>query len=198
MNFKKLSQVRLFSPSARKRAAIEMSVGTIVTIVLLMTTLILGLVLVRNIFSGSIENINSIDQAVKSEINKLFSEDNNKRIAVYPPTQLITIKKGNQDYQGFAFSIRNIDTIEDAKTFNYEITSDGNIECRVSGTEALNWIKAGESGSIKLGRSSSMESPEFVRFLVPENAPACLIRYVIEVNPGSYARATLDLKVEAA
>jgi len=33
-----------------KRAAMEMSVGTIVTIVLLMTVLILGLVLVRSIF----------------------------------------------------------------------------------------------------------------------------------------------------
>ena len=38
-----------------KKAAMEMSVGTIVTIVLLMTVLILGLVLVRTIFSRSEE-----------------------------------------------------------------------------------------------------------------------------------------------
>ena len=48
----------------------QMSVGTIVTIVLLMTVLILGLVLVRTIFGGAVENIDNIDQAVKNEINK--------------------------------------------------------------------------------------------------------------------------------
>ena len=35
-----------------KKAAIEMSIGTIVTIVLAMSMLILGMVLVKNIFSG--------------------------------------------------------------------------------------------------------------------------------------------------
>ena len=54
-----------------KKAAMEMSVGTIVTIVLLMTVLILGLVMIRTIFKGSIENINSVDQSVKNEINKI-------------------------------------------------------------------------------------------------------------------------------
>ena len=77
----------------QKKAAVEMSVGTIVTIVLLMTTLILGLVLVRTIFSGAIENINSIDQSVKNEINKLFAEDNARKVVVYPPSRLIIIKK---------------------------------------------------------------------------------------------------------
>ena len=48
----------------------QMSVGTIVTIVLLMTVLILGLVLTRTIFTSSIENINSIDDSIKEEINK--------------------------------------------------------------------------------------------------------------------------------
>ena len=57
-----------------RKAAMEMSVGTIVTIVLLMTVLILGLVLVRTIFTGAIENINGIDQAVKSELKNYFQK----------------------------------------------------------------------------------------------------------------------------
>ena len=51
-----------------------MSVGTIVTIVLLMAMLVLGLVLVRTIFTGSTENIKDIDRKVKDQITKLFAE----------------------------------------------------------------------------------------------------------------------------
>lgn len=77
-----------------KKATMEMSVGTIVTIVLLMTVLILGLVMIRTIFKGSIENINGIDTAVKDQINKLFSEDTSRQIVVYPTSRYVTIKKG--------------------------------------------------------------------------------------------------------
>ena len=81
---------------SKKQGQMQMSVGTIVTIVLLMTVLILGLVLVRTIFSGAIENIDSIDQSIKSEINKLFAEDDFRKIIIYPPTRVVTIKKGNE------------------------------------------------------------------------------------------------------
>ena len=186
-----------FSPIGKK-AQMEMSVGTIVTIVLLMTVLILGLVLVRTIFKSSIENVNSVDQAVKNQINQLFSEDDSRRIVVYPTTRLITIKKGNQDYLGFAFSIRNTDTTNPSRIFAYEVKSDGNSDCGVTSSEALSWIKAGKSGSITLGRSSSMENPEFVRFIVPDTAPACLIRYTVLIDDGDYATVTTDLKVESS
>ena len=52
--------------SKNKHAAMEMSVGTIVTIVLLMAVLVLGLVLVRTIFKNSTESIDSIDEQVKN------------------------------------------------------------------------------------------------------------------------------------
>ena len=51
-----------------KKAAMEMSVGTIVTIVLLMSVLVLGLVLITNIFSGATSSVKTIDDKVKSEI----------------------------------------------------------------------------------------------------------------------------------
>ena len=132
----------------------------------------------------------------ENEINKLFSEDSSRRIVVYPPSRLITIKKGNQDYLGFAFSIRNLET--EKQTFNYEVKTDGNSECKVSAQEALSWIKAGGSGSVAIPASSSMENAEFVRFLIPDTAPACLIRYNVEVNNGDYTSISVDLKVEAS
>ena len=179
-----------------KKAAMEMSVGTIVTIVLLMTVLILGLVMIRTIFKGSIENINSVDQSVKNEINKLFSEDTSRPVVVYPTSRLIIIKKGNQDYLGFAFSIRNLET--EKQTFTYEIKTEGNSDCKISSQEALSWIKAGGRGSTTVSASSSMTDPEFVRFLIPSTTPACLIRYNVMVNDGEYSDISVDLKVEAS
>jgi len=183
-----------------KKAQMQMSIGTIVTIVLLMTVLILGLVLVRTIFSGAVDNINNIDQAVKNEISKLFSEDDSRKIVVYPSSRLITIKKGNQDYLGFAFSIRNVETTEGEFTYNVFVNDpDIRAKCNINTQEAEAWIKAGKSGSVKIPPGDVVLDPEFVRFLIPDNAPPCLIRFGINVekNNQQYGNTVnIDLKVE--
>jgi len=57
-----------------KRAAMEMSVGTIVTIVLLMALLVLGLFFIRNIMCSGIVLTDQIDEKVSNEIKGLFGE----------------------------------------------------------------------------------------------------------------------------
>ena len=183
-----------------KKAQMQMSIGTIVTIVLLMTVLILGLVLVRTIFSGAIENINSIDQSIKNEINKLFAEEDSRKVVIYPPTRLITIKKGNQDYLGFAFSIRNLETTEGEFTYNVFVNDpDIRQKCNINVQEAESWIKAGKSGRVTIAPGDLMLDPEFVRFLIPDNAPPCLIRYGIDVKKENQQYANtinIDIKIE--
>src|SRR3989344_5188244 len=87
-----------------KKAAMEMSVGTMVTIVLLMVVLVLGIFLIQRIFRAGTNAIDSVDSEVQSQIQKLFSEEG-KTIAVYPTSREITLSKG--DRKGFAFSVRN-------------------------------------------------------------------------------------------
>lgn len=184
----------------KKRAAMEMSVGTIVTIVLLMTVLILGLVLVRSIFSSAVENINGIDQAVKNEINKLFAEDSSRKVVVYPSTRKVTIQKG-EDSLGFGFSIRNVG--EDADKFSYEISA-VEVSCpdsmRLSDAEDL--IDLGkERTNIELPPGNIMDDPIFVRFGIPETAPPCQIRYQIQIyHEGKTAYSPpvdVDLEIES-
>ena len=55
-----------------KKAAMEMSMGTIVTIVLLMSVLILGLVFVRNIMCSGIVLTDKITENTENEIRGLF------------------------------------------------------------------------------------------------------------------------------
>lgn len=196
MNSKKLSQVQSAFLKQRK-AQIQMSIGTIVAIVLFMVFMVLGLVLVRTIFTGSIENINSIDQAVKNEINKLFAEDDSRKIVVYPGTREITIQKGNSDYRGFAFSIRNVETTPGNFTYNIFV-NDPNImaNCNINANEAESWIKAGRAGSITIPAGDAMSEPEFVRFLVPDNAPPCPVRFGIDVKKdGAQYGSTINVDV---
>ncbi len=188
-------QVRL-SPTGKK-AAIEMSVGTIVTIVLLMTTLILGLVMVRTIFSGSIENINSIDQAVKSEINKLFAEDDARTVVIYPPTRQIAVKQGDEG--GFGFSVRNTNEGGDGSTsFSYSVSF---IEssCDLTEAQAENLIILGKSGDdIQIASGNSLDNPILVKFSISDNVPLCNVRYGITIENGGeiYGNTvTVDLKI---
>ena len=182
-----------------KTAAIEMSVGTIVTIVLLMTTLILGLVLVRNIFSSSVENINSIDQAVKSEINKLFSEDDARKISVYPPTKQIGVKQGDEG--GFGFSIRNTNQgASDSTEFSYGVVF---IEssCGLNEDEAEDLIILGKKSEndLQILSGNSLDSPILVRFSISDSVPLCNIRYGLNIENGGeiYGNTvTIDLKIE--
>lgn len=177
-----------------KKAAMEMSVGTIVTIVLLMTVLILGLVLVRTIFRGSIENIEGIDQAVKNEINKLFSEDTSRQVVVYPTSRYVIIKKG-QDNLGFGFSIRNTGDRED--TFSYEVSAE-DTSCGMSLTAADSLITLGKSrDEIRLSAGTFMDNPIFVRFRIPDTTPPCQIRYSINIeNSAGEPHATIDVDLE--
>lgn len=59
-----------------KKAAIELSIGTVVIIVIAMSMLILGLVLVRNIFTGATQSVNILDDKVQNEIKNLFNDEN--------------------------------------------------------------------------------------------------------------------------
>ena len=91
-----------------KKAAMEMSVGTIVTIVLLVTVLVLGLVLIRSIFTSGVRSVNQIDDKVRSAIDDLFIKDESVKIAFSPSDRKVKIEQGAVS-EGFAFSVRNIE-----------------------------------------------------------------------------------------
>lgn len=166
--------------SSKKKGAMEMSVGTIVTIVLLMAVLVLGLVMVRTIFRSSTDNIDVIDQKVKDQINKMFSEDELRKIVIYP-SDYVQLKKGKS--AGFGLSIRNVDDTEGV--FSYTIAAQDS-SCGMSNSAADALISLGKTGqSISISAGNVMESPIYVRFDIPEDAPPCQIRYNLNVKKGS-------------
>jgi len=183
---------------SNKRAAMEMSVGTIVTIVLLMAVLILGIFLVQKIFSSAKGAIDLTDQQLKKEISKLFSADDSKRVILYPQTNIVEIKKGDSDE--FAFIINNRKRDIPEEIFSYDVTvAEIAGDCQMSSEEAERIIKLGKSRSgIRLGSGDVLEQPIRVRLSVPETASLCEIRYVVNIDSstGFYASSDVDLIIK--
>jgi hypothetical protein len=172
-----------------KKAAIELSIGTIVIIVLAMSMLILGLILVNKIFFGATDAAELINQNVKAQINKLFN-DNQDRTVVFLPDNLATVKKGSS--YNVRFAIRNVNTgssvTGEAQEFTYEVTvGEPASDCPGGttgsyATRAAKFIKLGQRDKVSLRPGD--EPKERVIVVQPsDDAALCQVSYNIKVFP---------------
>lgn len=182
----------------KTKGAMEMSVGTIVTIVLLMAVLVLGIFLVQKIFKSATGAIDAVDNEVQSEITKLFAEEGTA-LAIYPTSRQITLKKGD-DPKGFAFSVKNLEV--ETKEFTYTIQADPEFDFTKCGSsfkeEQANSWPIVNSGSFSLGPGNELDLPELILFDVPNTAPPCTIPYRVDIKSGgeSYAGTKVYITIE--
>ncbi len=173
-----------------KKAAMEMSVGTIVTIVLLMSVLVLGLFLVKSIFSSAKGAVDLTDQQLQAEIEKLFSEE--KKLVIYPTSAKLNLKIGESDAIGIG--IKNIATSADAPTtFSYEVLYMDN-DCGLSKEQVMQWIRLGATGEnipIPIGGFETAR----ITFRVPEGVPICLADFRVHVKKGETNPTTHDSEI---
>ena len=171
--------------SKTKISAMEMSVGTIVTIVLLMSVLVLGIFLVQKIFKTGTSAIDVVDSQIQAEVNKLFAEEG-KNFVIYPSSQQITLKKGD-DPKGFAFSVKNPFT--ETREFSYDVEAQDVTGCgSLTTTQANSWLRPAK-GDLTIGAGSSPTLAEKVLFVIPQTAPPCTVTYrvTIEDNKKEFA-----------
>jgi hypothetical protein len=182
----------------KKKGAIELSIGTIVIIVLAMTMLILGLVLIRSIFTGATYNVEQMNEKVQNEINKLFVED--KEMVVYLSSQKAEIKQGSN--WGVAWAIKNLKTgVAEASKMSYDvIVSDDNIKknCGINEATAESWIVQGQSES-NIPIAPGKTQYRIIRISVPSDSPLCIVRYRIDtkLDGQQYASEFFDVQVTA-
>jgi len=183
-----------------KKAAMEMSMGTIVTIILLVVVLVLGIFFIQRIFGTGTDAIDQIDTQVQNEINKLFTEEG-KRVVVYPSSREITIKQG--DTGGFGFSIKNVESYE--MDFTYEVKALELAQgCQLTIPQAENLIILGRQSNSALSLSSGnvLQNAILVKFDISESTPLCKIRYLLKVSKrisgqtSSYEDVSVDLEIK--
>ena len=164
-----------------KRGALELSIGTIVIIVLAMSMLILGLVLVRNIFTGAIGAAELIDNKVRAEINTLF-DDEGTRTVVYLADNQAELKKGKK--YNVRFSIRNTVRGEGtAGQFSYVVSVD-EVEsgCQLTLQKAETFIVLGKNGGPIPIIPGGEPVERVIQIRPTETAPLCSITYNIRVT----------------
>lgn len=160
-----------------------------------MSMLILGLVLVKNIFTGSIYNVNTINDKVKEEIGNLFEEEG--KTVVYLADHRAEVKQG-KDW-GVAFAVRNnVAGTSESALFSYEIVAlDMSSNCRgLTKEKAESWIEARRTGSEKLNPGETAYF--WVRFIIPEDAPLCIVPFdiIIKKDGQTYAQDGFDMVVK--
>ncbi|MEK6908634.1 MAG: hypothetical protein AABX23_01110 [Nanoarchaeota archaeon] len=79
-----------------RNGALELSIGTIVVIVIGMSMLILGLVLVRTIFSGSTNTVDDLNEQVQSEILNLFGDSTGNLVVKLGSADTAKVKPGDR------------------------------------------------------------------------------------------------------
>jgi len=103
-----------------KKAGFEMSITTLVVIVIAVIILILGLVFVRQIFGTASKSISIVDQQVKDKLQTMFGEEAGL-IQVYSRT--VDIKPGTQGFSvPFAARTQDGSPIKSRNDMKYTIT----------------------------------------------------------------------------
>ena len=161
------------------KGAIELSISTLVVIVLAMAMLILGLVLVRSIFTNATDATELVNDNVKAQINKLFNDQDTKTI-VYLPNNEAEVNKGNSYNVRFAMRNTARGAESQAGSFTYAISaSEVEQGCRLTLQQADKYIKLGKAGG-PISILPGDEPKERVIVIEPdENAPLCSINYDI-------------------
>ncbi len=163
-----------------RKGALELSIGTIVIIVLAMAMLILGLVLVRGIFTGAKYNVDQLNKNVEGEINKLFNEEGQKTV-FYLPNNQAEIKKGKSF--GVAFGIRNTAQGEaTAGNFIYTVkAAEVQSGCQLTLAQADSYIIIGKTGTLSLIPGDDPKV-RLIKIQPSSSAPLCEISYDLVVT----------------
>lgn len=172
----------------------ELSIGTIVIIVLSMSMLIFGMILLRNIFGAAGGAIDLTEDQLNDEIKDLFGE--NKRVTVYPSSGEIEVKQGEPN--AFGVGIKNLNRGDSGggNEFSYEVIVTDTGNCGESETELLGWIVTGRTDSFTI--SPGQFDSGKVRVEVPETSSLCTFRYRINVMNGNdpYDTDSMDITVK--
>ena len=179
-----------------KKGAMEMSIGTIVVIVLSMSMLILGMVLIKNIMGGANQLIDTSHAQTLSKLNELYGSD--EKVVILPVSRKIEVKQDKP--MNFAIGIKNRLSNEGSSAeFGYEVSianSEAVIEdCQVSASEIMSFISAGtekESG-ITLATGESYVSD--VMFETTKGDPLCTVKFRIEVSANDKSYDTKSVLV---
>lgn len=134
-------------------------------------------------------NIKTINDKIKNEIPKLFTEESQK-IVVYLPAEGVRIRQG--ETYGVVFAVKNIEP--EQKTLSYDVTVAEMAGCPAD-TDPLEWITYGKSGSFDVQPGDIALGLTKLQPL--SDSPSCVARFMISVEESGkeYTNTTFDVQI---
>jgi len=180
----------------KKRGAIQLSITTIIIIVLGIAILSLGLTWVYSIFTGVGDLTDDALTNARNQLNTLFGETTDT--LVVSPSSLV-IKQKEQKLLGIG--IQN--TITDGKKHNFRykiglVNKEGK-----NVNEVLSWISRGAGSQILTGETITLNSGQkesvLIPIVIPRNAPIGTYRFSVTLtadDPEGNSQANFILNVQ--
>jgi len=173
--------------------ALELSIGTIVVIVIGMSMLILGLVLVRTIFSGSTKSINDLNEQVQNEILDLFDDDQGNLVIKLGSADTAKVKPGQRFNVAIGAQHPDGATIS-RDTLLYQITLDDNSDTnclRIMGKErAEKMFVTKVNNWNEFDRYSGSNAFALIEIDVAKGTPRCTQKVNVDMKLKDSAQAT--------
>lgn len=129
-----------------KRAAFEMSITTVVIIVIAIIMLVMGIVLTQKIMCGAMNIADTTLEGAEKEVEKLFSSSTTENVRCQGIEKPITIVPGK--YNIIGCGIKNEDETKDY-VYEWEIIDVDSPA--INKREAKEWLKGSTKGTIRVG-----------------------------------------------
>lgn len=171
-----------------KRAALEMSIGTIVIIVIAITMLILGIVFVRSVMCGALGLTIDLNDRVKGEIEDLFGATGAEVQCIGSAGEPIRMEPGKANivYCG----------IKAPQAAKYSIFISDYSGIYSSKSTIKSWIQDESWGPLEVAPGDNIPK-KVITLNLPTNAPEDTIRIVVQVKKEGTLISTqeLDFKI---
>lgn len=173
-----------------KKAGFEMSITTLVVIVIAVVMLILGLIFVRQIFQTASESVSVVDEQVKNQLKTMFGQEQGNIVVYSAETK---IKPGTESFRvPLAAKTRTGKTVSEDQ-LQYKISTVGG-DC--TGTER--WFIYPPPNTWKNFDSFDFDEG-FVDLIlnVPKGTPLCtsIMKIVVKDRTGEFASKTFTIKI---
>lgn len=168
-----------------RRAVLELSIGTVVILVLGVTLLIMGLVVTRNIMCGALGLTGDINAKVRAELNKLFAE-NEGEVTCIGAGDAVKIIPGKEN---------NIYcSVKASQQAQYKFTATRYDLQGVSADKLKQWLSTSSwEGPIA---PNDRDAKKVARIKVPENAPEGNLHLDMQVQKDNQLISTQNLDFE--
>lgn len=168
-----------------KKAAFEMSVSTMIIIVLAIVFLILGLTLVRNIFGNATESVDDVNEQMKSQIRNIFSDGSEKLFILLGNDKIANVRADASLFSFWVGARTNYgSSVTNRSDMQYILELDPASDCyqKLKATQISKWFvnptmpstgKTGYNDVRDIGTTAQDSASARIQLKIPEGTPLC-------------------------